>query len=115
MRMPSFFGYMLYSGGDPAAAVRRSSRWCSSADAGMGGAGELTVSVRRVAELLRGPAVTCAPATTVADVASRMAAGVAGVVVVDADGAPVGIVTDRDLRTKVVALRRDAGATRPPR
>ncbi len=78
----------------------------------MAGAGELTVFVRRVAELVRGPATTCEPATTIADVALRMPRSGTGVVVVGADGAPVGIVTDRDLRTKVVAARRDAGATR---
>ena len=77
----------------------------------MGGAGELTGFVNRVSRLLRGPATTCAPAATVADVASRMPPGGAGVVVVDAAGAPVGIVTDRDLRSKVVAMRRDAGTT----
>jgi CBS domain-containing protein len=77
----------------------------------MAGAGELTVFVRRVAELLRGPATTCTPATPIADVASRMPGG-AGVVVVGPDGAPVGILTDRDLRTKVLAARRDPGTTR---
>jgi len=76
----------------------------------MNGADELSVFVRRVRDLLRGPAATCAPATSVADVASLMPAG-AGVVVVDADGTPLGIVTDRDLRAKVVAARRDAGTT----
>jgi CBS domain-containing protein len=77
----------------------------------MGDAGELAGSVHRVSRLLRGPATTCARAATVADVASRMPPGGGGVVVVDADGAPVGIVTDRDIRSRVVAARRDPGAT----
>ena len=47
-----------------------------------------------------------------ADVAALMQRAGAAVVVVGPDGAPLGIVTDRDLRTKVVAARRDAGATR---
>jgi CBS domain-containing protein len=67
--------------------------------------------VRRVRDLLLGPAVTCAPAASAADVASLMQAPASAVVVVSPDGAPLGIVTDRDLRTKVLAARRDAGAT----
>ena len=39
-------------------------------------------------------------------------AGVGSMVIVGEDGAPVGIVTDRDLRGKVVAEGRDPG---PPR
>jgi CBS domain-containing protein len=78
----------------------------------MGGLGELSVFVHRVRDFLRGPAVTCPPGTSVADVAALMQRAGAAVVVVGPDGAPLGIVTDRDLRTKVVAARRDAGATR---
>jgi len=62
--------------------------------------------------LLRGPAATCGPSASVAEVAALMQRSGAAVVVVDADGAPLGIVTDRDLRAKVVAMQRDAGATR---
>ena len=76
----------------------------------MSDAGELSLFVRRVRDLLHGPAATCAPATSVADVAGLMQRGT-GVVVLDPDGAPLGIVTDRDLRARVVAARRDAGAT----
>ena len=76
----------------------------------MSDAGELSLFVRRVRDLLHGPAATCAPATSVADVAGLMQRGTA-VVVLDPDGAPLGIVTDRDLRARVVAARRDAGAT----
>jgi CBS domain-containing protein len=76
----------------------------------MGGPGELSLFVRRVRDLLRDPAATCAPATSIAEVAALMQRGTA-VVVLDPDGAPLGIVTDRDLRARVVATRRDAGAT----
>jgi CBS domain-containing protein len=74
--------------------------------------GELSPFVRRVRDVMRGPPATCAPATTIADVAALMQRAGAAVVVVGPGGAPVGIVTDRDLRAKVVAARRDAEATR---
>ena len=77
----------------------------------MGEVGELSIFVHRVRDFLRGPAVTCAPGTSVAEVASLMQRAGAAVVVVGPDGGPLGIVTDRDLRTKVVAARRDAGGT----
>lgn len=76
----------------------------------MNDAGEPSVFMRRVRDLLRGPAATCTAATSVADVATLMPSGGA-VVVVDVEGGPRGIVTDRDLRARVVAARRDAGAT----
>ena len=76
----------------------------------MAAGGELSIFVRQVRELLHGPAATCAPSTTVADAARLMHQDTA-VVVLDAAGAPLGIVTDRDLRVRVVAARRDAGAT----
>jgi len=72
--------------------------------------GELSVFVRRVREFLRSPATTCGAGSSAADVAALMP-GTAAVIVVAPDGAPLGIVTDRDLRTKVVAARRDASAT----
>jgi CBS domain-containing protein len=76
----------------------------------MSGDGERTLFVRRVRDLLRAPAATCAPAASVAEVAGHMGRGTA-VVVLDADHRPLGIVTDRDLRSRVVAARRDAGTT----
>jgi CBS domain-containing protein len=66
----------------------------------------------RVGDFVRRPPLTCTPQTTAAEVARRLsAAGVGAAVVVDAAGAAVGIVTDRDLRRKVVAEARDAAAT----
>lgn len=67
--------------------------------------------VRRVVDLVTRAAVTCAPNTSAADVARTMSREGVGSVIVLADGRPIGIVTDRDLRRKVVAEARDARAT----
>ena len=57
---------------------------------------------RPVRELIRAPALVCAPDTSVRDAARRMVeAGTTCVVV--ALGEQLGIVTDRDLRTRVLA------------
>jgi CBS domain-containing protein len=76
-----------------------------------GGDGQLSLFVHRVRDFLRGPVTTCAPATSVADLAALMERAGAAVVVASPDGTPLGIVTDRDLRLKVVAARRDAART----
>ena len=50
------------------------------------------------------PPLTCAPDTSVAEVARRMTShGVDAVVVLAHEGGAIGIVTDRDLRAKVIA------------
>lgn len=57
---------------------------------------------RPVGELIRAPALVCPPATSVQEAARQMAeAGATCVVVELTDG--LGIVTDRDIRTRVVA------------
>ena len=57
---------------------------------------------RPVADLIRAPALVCAPATSVQEAARDMAeAGATSIVVDTGDG--FGIVTDRDIRTRVVA------------
>jgi CBS domain-containing protein len=72
----------------------------------------LSLFFHRVRDLVKRPAVTCPPDLSVVEVARRMLrADVGSIVVTAADGRPLGIVTDRDLRRKVVAERRDAGAT----
>jgi CBS domain-containing protein len=77
-----------------------------------GDAGPLSLFHHRVRDLIRRPPVS-APAGTSAVEAARLLSreGVGSVVVADAAGAPVGIVTDRDLRRKVVAEARDAATT----
>jgi len=60
---------------------------------------------RRLLDLAKAPPLTCQPSTTIAAAAALMSGrGAGSIIVVDADGAPVGIMTDRDLRSRVVAL-----------
>ncbi len=61
----------------------------------------------RVRDLVRRAPVTCDADLPIGQAASVMAAsGVGSIVVVDARGAPVGIVTLRDVRTRVLAASR---------
>ncbi|MCI0546343.1 MAG: DUF294 nucleotidyltransferase-like domain-containing protein [Candidatus Rokubacteria bacterium] len=72
---------------------------------------EIGLAGRRIRDLLTAPVVTCPPETSVADAAGLMARrGASSVVVTGADGGVAGIVTDRDLRTKVLAAGRPASA-----
>jgi CBS domain-containing protein len=74
---------------------------------------DLSLFLHRVREFITRPPMTAGPMTPVRDLARRMAtASIGSTVIVGDDGAPVGIVTDRDLRGKVVAEGRDAAATR---
>jgi CBS domain-containing protein len=57
---------------------------------------------RRVATLIRSPPVTCTPDTPIREAARRMTAAGATAAVIALDGA-VGILTDRDLRQRVLA------------
>lgn len=61
---------------------------------------------RPVGELIRAPALVCPPATSVQEAARQMAEAGATCVVVDT-GDGLGIVTDRDIRTRVVAAGTD--------
>jgi CBS domain-containing protein len=76
-------------------------------------AGEtLSLFFHRVRDLVKRPAVTCAPGLSAVDVARRMLREGVGSILVTADEArPLGIVTDRDLRRKIVAEGRDAATT----
>jgi CBS domain-containing protein len=56
--------------------------------------------------LIRRPPVICEPAATLRDAARMMSANEVSSVLVQLDGDEFGIVTDRDLRTQVVAGRR---------
>lgn len=71
-----------------------------------------SVFVQRVGELIRRRPVACSPGRPVVELARMMSQErVGSVVVVDDAGLPIGIVTDRDLRKKVVAEARDPAAT----
>jgi CBS domain-containing protein len=69
---------------------------------------DVSVFLRRIGELVRRAPVTCDAAASAADIARVMSREGVGSVLVLADGRPIGIVTDRDLRRKVVAEGRDA-------
>jgi CBS domain-containing protein len=56
-----------------------------------------------VATLLRSPAVVCAPDTSIREAAQRMSDAGANAIVVDLAPDGLGILTDRDLRMRVVA------------
>jgi CBS domain-containing protein len=56
-----------------------------------------------VGALVRGPAVVCGPGTSIREAAQRMSTGPGTAVVVDLGEGGFGILTDRDLRTRVVA------------
>ncbi len=56
-----------------------------------------------VGSLLRMPAVVCGPATSIREAAQLMAAAPASSIVVELGGGELGILTDRDLRTRVLA------------
>jgi CBS domain-containing protein len=61
---------------------------------------------RSVGSLLRRPPVTCEPGTPVADAAALMVRERVSAVLVPRPDGRVGILTDRDLRSRVVAERR---------
>jgi CBS domain-containing protein len=74
--------------------------------------GEISLFFHRVRDLIARPPVTCAPGTPATDVAALLTRErVGSAIVVDEGGAPVGIVTDRDLREKVVAAGRTPSTT----
>jgi CBS domain-containing protein len=63
-----------------------------------------------VSKLLRTPTVTCKPSESIGIVAERMTAAGASSAVVQLDNGEIGIVTDRDLRARVLATGRTRGA-----
>jgi CBS domain-containing protein len=72
---------------------------------------DLPLFRHRVRDLVKRPLVTCGAAASAVDVARQLSRErVGSVVVVDGEGRPVGIVTDRDLRRRVVAEGRDPGS-----
>jgi CBS domain-containing protein len=67
--------------------------------------GDTTIdpALQSVGSLIRGDPVVCGPDTPIREAAERMTAGQATCVVVDLDDGSFGILTDRDLRTRVLA------------
>ena len=63
-----------------------------------------------VSKLIRSPTVTCKPSESIGIVAERMTAVGANSAIVELDDGEIGIVTDRDLRTRVLAAGRTRGA-----
>jgi CBS domain-containing protein len=63
---------------------------------------------RQVRDLLRRPPVTAEPSTTVADAAGLMARERVSCLLIFGPSGDVGVLTDRDLRTRVVAERRSS-------
>ena len=68
-------------------------------------------AVQPVANLVRSRAVTCRPSESVGAVAQRMTAAGVSAAVVELDDGSIGILTDRDLRSRVLAVGR-SGAVR---
>jgi CBS domain-containing protein len=76
---------------------------------------ELAVGVREpghqpVAKLIRSPTVRCAPDESIGDAARRMTEAGANAAIVELSGGTIGILTDRDLRTRVIAAGIAASA-----
>src|SRR5436190_16868946 len=62
-----------------------------------------------VTKLIRTPTVTCKPSESIGTVAERMTRAGASAAVVVLGEAEIGIVTDRDLRSRVLAAGRNGG------
>ena len=83
---------------------------------------QMAVQMRsRVADLMGFKVLTCRPDSSIRDAARAMTnRGVGSIVVVGDDGRPLGLVTDTDLRTRVLASGLDSGQrveqvmSRPP-
>jgi CBS domain-containing protein len=73
--------------------------------------GELSLFHSRAGDLVSRAPVTCTPVTTAVEIARLLTREHVGSAVVLEDGRPVGIVTDRDLRGKVVAAGLDPSTT----
>ncbi len=63
-----------------------------------------------VSKLIRSQTVTCKPSESIGIVAERMTAAGSNSAIVELNDGQIGIVTDRDLRTRVLAAGRTRGA-----
>lgn len=64
-----------------------------------------------VESIMRSPAVTAQFSDTVSSVVERMVSYDIGSVIIISGGAPVGIVTERDIVNKIVRMNKDANKT----
>jgi CBS domain-containing protein len=62
-----------------------------------------------VVKVIRSPTVTCRASESIGIVAQRMTAAGSNAAVVELDDGMIGIITDRDLRTRVLAAGRSGG------
>lgn len=65
---------------------------------------DMYLTAKTVRHLMKGDVLTCPPTSSIRDAARQMAQrGVASIIIRGNDGVPMGIVSDRDLRVKVIA------------
>ncbi len=96
---------VLESGAGVAFVARRVGRRISAAERAR--AAEVDPGrYRAVADLVRRPPVTCEPDLPVAEAAELMARERVSSLLIPSPGGETGIITDRDLRSRVVAARR---------
>jgi CBS domain-containing protein len=103
---PEVANAVLRSGGGIAFVAASARRQIAAVDESRKGEVDV-VRYREVGELVRRTPVTCDPDTPVADAAGLMARErVSSLLVPNVSDGGVGILTDRDLRTRVIAERR---------
>jgi CBS domain-containing protein len=93
----------------PRAAVAAQRRWLAAQPL-TAARGEVALLVSRVGDIVKRPLVSCPGSTPVSGAARLMSQHrVSSIVVLRDDGSAAGIVTDRDLRNKVLAADASAG------
>jgi CBS domain-containing protein len=104
---PSFERHFHYGLAHNLEALRRGAVQ-TPASCGLDSAGlDASLVQSRVAEIMASDVLTCLPATTIRAAAHRMMMRrVGSMVVVEESGHPIGILTDTDLRSKVLAYGR---------
>lgn len=82
----------------------RASADCQATQLSGGMTVDMYLTAKKVKHLMKSDVLTCSPTTSIREAARQMAQrGVASIIIRGDDGAPMGIVSDRDLRTKVIA------------
>ncbi len=109
---PSFQRHFSFSLSRNIQAVRRSADPHLSQMTGTESLKEMAAQMRSlVMDLMNRNVVTCAPGHSIREAATRMRErGVGSIIVVNGGGEPVGLITDTDLRNRVVAPGLDTSA-----